>query len=143
MSAFGGKADMMPSGSPTVANALSDGVRDTVDLADRDKAKAFREGSMRNWLVGLIVLLCTPAFPQQQPPVIAFDSVPDPLKLPDNLYLGEVSGIAVNSNGHIFVLSRSNTTGPAYAAAAAQLLNSMPMAISCVRSVATSMPGRS
>src|SRR5215471_13315336 len=77
---------------------------------------------MRNWLIGLIVLLCTPAFAQQQPPVIAFDSMPDPLKLPDNLYLGEVSGIAVNSNGHIFVLSRGNTSGPAYAAAAAQLL---------------------
>jgi len=43
----------------------------------------------------LTVLFCTPAFAQQQqPPVIAFDSVPDPLKLPDNLYLGEVSGIA-------------------------------------------------
>ena len=89
---------------------------------------------MRIWLVGLIVLLCTPAFSQQQPPVIVFDSVPDPLKLPDNLYLGEVSGIAVNSNDHIFVLSRGNTTGPAYAAAAAQLLDLMPMAITCVRS---------
>ena len=54
-------------------------------------------------------------------PVIRFDSVPDPLKLPADLYLGEVSGIAVNSKGHIFVLSRGNTTGPAYAAAAAQL----------------------
>src|SRR5215831_2045025 len=78
---------------------------------------------MRHWLVGLILLFCSPALAQQQqPPVIAFDSVPDPLKLPDNLYLGEVSGIAVNSAGHIFVLSRGNTSGPAYAAAAAQLL---------------------
>lgn len=77
---------------------------------------------MRIWLVGLIMLLCTPAFSQQQPPVVVFDSVPDPLKLPDNLYFGEVSGIAVNSNGHVFVLSRGNTTGPAYAAAAAQVL---------------------
>jgi hypothetical protein len=33
-----------------------------------------------------------------------------------------VSGIAVNSNGHVFVLSRGKSTGPAYAAAAAQLL---------------------
>src|SRR6516164_4101021 len=73
---------------------------------------------MRIWLVGLIMLLCTPAFSQQQPPVVVFDSVPDTLKLPDNLYFGEVSGIAVNSNGHVFVLSRGNTTGPAYAAAA-------------------------
>ena len=79
-------------------------------------------GSMRIWLVGLIMLLCTPAFSQQQPPVVVCDSVPDPSKLPDNLYFGEVSGIAVNSNGHVFVLSRGNTTGPAYAAAAAQVL---------------------
>ena len=78
---------------------------------------------MRIWLIGLLVLLWSPAFAQQQtPPVIAFDSVPDPLKLPPNLYLGEVSGIAVNSKGHIFVLTRGNSTGPAYAAAAAQLL---------------------
>src|SRR5271170_5286189 len=78
---------------------------------------------MRCWLVGLFVLFCSPVFAQQQtPPVIYFDSVPNPLKLPDNLYLGEVSGIAVNSKGHVFILSRGNTTGPAYAAAAAQLL---------------------
>ncbi len=78
---------------------------------------------MRVWLIGFFLLLYAPAFAQQQnPPTITFDSVPDPLKLPDNLYLGEVSGIAVNSKGHIFVLSRGNTTGPAYAPAAAQLL---------------------
>src|SRR5580704_12299762 len=82
---------------------------------------------MRVWLAGLFVLLCSPAFAQQQtPPVIRFDSVPDPLKLPDNLYLGEVSGIAVNSKEHVFVLTRGNTTGPAYAAAAAQLLEFGP-----------------
>jgi streptogramin lyase len=82
---------------------------------------------MRTWLVGLFALLWSPVFAQQQtPPIIAFDSIPDPLKLPANLYLGEVSGIAVNSQGHIFVLTRSNTTGPAYAAAAAQLLEFGP-----------------
>ena len=57
---------------------------------------------------------------------IAFDSVPNPLKLPANMYFGEVSGVAVNSKGHVFVLSRGNTTGPAYAAAAAQLLEFDP-----------------
>ena len=78
---------------------------------------------MRGLLAGLLILLCSPALAQQQtPPVIAFDSVPNPLKLPENMYLGEVSGIAVNSKGHVFVLSRGNTTGPAYAAAATQLL---------------------
>ena len=35
--------------------------------------------------------------------------MPDPLKLPADLYLGEVGGIAVNSKGHIFVLSRGNS----------------------------------
>jgi len=55
-------------------------------------------------------------------PTIGYDSVPDLLRLPDNLYLGEVSGVAVNSRGHVFVLSRGSTTGPAYGAAAAQLL---------------------
>jgi DNA-binding beta-propeller fold protein YncE len=55
-------------------------------------------------------------------PEIQFESVPDPLKLPADLYLGEVAGVAVNSKGHVFVLSRGNTTGPAYGAAAAQLL---------------------
>ncbi|HKV28358.1 MAG TPA: peptidyl-alpha-hydroxyglycine alpha-amidating lyase family protein [Candidatus Acidoferrales bacterium] len=55
-------------------------------------------------------------------PEIPYRSVPDFLKLPPNLYLGEVSGVAVNSKGHVFVFSRGNTTGPAYGAAAAQLL---------------------
>src|SRR5277367_2649240 len=55
-------------------------------------------------------------------PEIKFKSVPDFIKLPPDMYLGEVSGVAVNSKGHVFVLSRGNTTGPAYAASAAQLL---------------------
>ena len=49
-------------------------------------------------------------------------SVPDLLRLPADLYLGEAAGVAVNSKGHIFVLSRGNSTRPAYGAAAAQLL---------------------
>ncbi|MGC2786827.1 MAG: peptidyl-alpha-hydroxyglycine alpha-amidating lyase family protein [Roseiarcus sp.] len=55
-------------------------------------------------------------------PAIPYESVPDLLHLPPDLYLGEVSGVAVNSKGHIFVLHRGDSTGPAYAAAAAQLL---------------------
>src|SRR3974377_1505068 len=82
---------------------------------------------MRIGLCALFVLLCPWVSAQQQTPsVIRFDSVPDPLTLPDNLYFGEVSGIAVNSKGHVFVLSRGNTSGPAYAAAAAQLLEFGP-----------------
>ncbi len=58
----------------------------------------------------------------QQPPEIRYTSVPDFLKLPADVYLGEVAGVSVNSKGHIFVFSRGNTTGPAYAASGAQLL---------------------
>src|SRR5580693_1818615 len=58
----------------------------------------------------------------QQPPEIRYTSVPDLLKLPPDIYLGEVAGVAVNSKGHVFVLSRGNSTGPAYGASGAQLL---------------------
>jgi DNA-binding beta-propeller fold protein YncE len=54
-------------------------------------------------------------------PVLAFDSV-DFLKPPDDMHLGEVAGVAVNAQGHVFVFQRGNTSGPAYGAAAAQLL---------------------
>src|SRR5246127_784250 len=41
---------------------------------------------------------------------IPFDSAPNFLKLPDNLYLGEGIGVATNSKGHIFVYTRSQRT---------------------------------
>src|SRR5215469_6588983 len=53
---------------------------------------------------------------------IKFDSVPDFFKFPTDLHLGEASGVAVKSKKHIFVFSRGNTTGPAYGATAAQIL---------------------
>src|SRR6185437_3160337 len=63
---------------------------------------------------------------QNSVPEISYRSVPNFLKLPANLYLGEVAGVAVNSKGHVFVFSRSSTTGPAFGAAAAQLLEFGP-----------------
>src|SRR5579862_6021486 len=77
---------------------------------------------MKRWLFVLPLLIGSQAFAQQAVPTINFDSVSNPLKLPTNMYFGEVSGVAVNSKGHVFALSRGNTTGPAYAAAATQLL---------------------
>jgi len=59
-------------------------------------------------------------------PEIPFDSAHDFLKTPPDLYLGEASGVAVNSKKHIFVFSRGNTTGPAYGATAAQILEFGP-----------------
>ena len=50
-----------------------------------------------------------------QVPEIAFDSTPNLLKLPAGQNLGEVPGVATNSKGHIFVLTRNGdmyaTTG--------------------------------
>jgi hypothetical protein len=79
---------------------------------------------MKRLLFGLM-LLASPALAQDSVPQIPFNGSA-PLKLPKDLYLGEVTGVAVNSKGHVFVLSRGNTTGPAYAAAAAQLLEFAP-----------------
>ena len=61
-----------------------------------------------------------------QVPELPFDSNVNLLKLPADLHLGEASGVAVNSKKHIFVFSRGNTTGPAYAATASQLLEFGP-----------------
>ena len=43
-------------------------------------------------------------------PEIPFDSAPNFLKLPPNLYLGEGIGVATNSKGNIFVYTRSQET---------------------------------
>ena len=77
--------------------------------------------------IGAIVLATVTAHAQPAAvPEIKFDANADFLKLPDNLYIGEASGVAVNAAGHVFVFSRGTTTGPAYAAAAAQLLEFAP-----------------
>jgi hypothetical protein len=77
---------------------------------------------MKRRIVALLVLIAPAALAQQAVPVIPFDSPPEPLKLPADMHFGELTGVAVNSQGHVFALSRGNTSGPAYAAAATQLL---------------------
>src|SRR3954467_4804662 len=90
-----------------------------------------RRTEMTRWVIAFL-LLAWPAIAQQQQqqqqevPQISFDSPPNVLQLPKDLYLGEVAGVAVNSKGHIFVFHRGNSNGPAYAAAAAQLLEFGP-----------------
>ena len=70
----------------------------------------------------LLVVVAASSVLAQSVPQLPFQSVPDPLTLPDDVHFGEVAGVAVNSKGHIFVFSRGNSTGPAYMATAAQLL---------------------
>src|SRR6266403_492123 len=83
---------------------------------------------MKRFVLALAFFMAAPLalLGQQTAPEIPFESVPNLLKLPKDLYLGEASGVAVNSKGHIFVYSRGNSTGPAYAATAAQLLEFGP-----------------
>jgi sugar lactone lactonase YvrE len=46
----------------------------------------------------------------QNVPEIPFDTVPNLIKLPPGLYLGESMGVATNSKGHLFVYTRSANT---------------------------------
>jgi len=55
-----------------------------------------------------ISLLCSAQ--EKTVPEISYESVPNLLKLPNDLYLGEAAGVAVNSKGHIFVYTRSAQT---------------------------------
>jgi len=61
---------------------------------------------------------------QQTPaPQLHFESDPDYLKLPADMPLGEVLGIAVNSKGHIVLVNHPGSYGgPLYGAASTQLL---------------------
>jgi hypothetical protein len=78
---------------------------------------------MKRIVLALLILLAVPAAAQSPVPEIPFESVPDFFKLPNGMNFGEVSGVAVNSKGNVFVFTRSNSAnGPAYAPAAAQLL---------------------
>jgi MoxR-like ATPase len=78
---------------------------------------------MKTMLFSLALLAAVPALAQQNIPDIPFDSTADFLKLPGGMNFGEVPGVAVNSKGHVFVFTRSNSAGgPAYAPTAAQLL---------------------
>lgn len=58
---------------------------------------------------------------EPNPPRIKFKAE-NPIQLPQDIYLGEVPAVATNSKGHIFIYSRGNSVGPAYASTAAQLL---------------------
>src|SRR5206468_4495065 len=82
---------------------------------------------LKTWLLASCVLVAAPAIAQPTAPEISFNSVLDYPKLPPGMNFGEVPGVAVNSKGHVYVFTRSNSAGgPAYAPAAAQLLEFGP-----------------
>jgi hypothetical protein len=51
-----------------------------------------------------------PAKAKATTPEIPFESVPNFFKLPPGLYMGEGTGVATNSKGHVFVFTRSGET---------------------------------
>jgi DNA-binding beta-propeller fold protein YncE len=75
--------------------------------------------------IALFALSIVPAF--AQPVEIPFDSPAFPLK--GGPTIGEASGVAVDSKHNIYVFSRGNSTGPAYGATAAQLLEYSPTGV--------------
>src|SRR6266404_2093414 len=82
---------------------------------------------MKHYLLTLFMLVAASLAAQQNVPEIPFDSVPDFFKLPQGMNFGEVPCVAVDSRGHVYVFTRSNTaTGPAFAPAAAQLFEFGP-----------------
>ena len=77
---------------------------------------------MKRIMAALLVLLgAAPSFAQV--PEIPFDGNVNFLKLPADMNVGEVSGVAVNSKGDVAIFTRSNSAGgPAYGATASQVL---------------------
>jgi len=59
------------------------------------------------WLVAVACCASIPLAAQTAPPVMNFDSAANVLTLPEDVYLGEVGGVATNSRGDIFVYTRT------------------------------------
>src|SRR5689334_21011405 len=93
--------------SPSGLIGFAEGI---IPLFGYDELKlAKRRITMKSLWFVFFVLLTESAFAQQSAPEIAFDSVPDFPKLPPGVNFGEVPGVAVNSKGHVFVFTRSNS----------------------------------
>ena len=65
-----------------------------------------------------------PAVDNSRAPILQFESVPDPLKLPAGMNFGEVLSVAVNSKGTVVVLNHPGTatSGPLFGNATTNLL---------------------
>src|SRR6202171_2426171 len=63
--------------------------------------------NLKQALLAAALIAGAPLYAQKDAPEIKFDSVPNALKLPAGVYLGEVAGVATNSRGNIFVYTRT------------------------------------
>jgi len=132
-------SELLPVPGITLTGPMPEGVQRATIFAAGTAAKAPSPAGAKALIAFLTSPAAVPAIrksgmepplaaaPAKTAPEIQFDSVPDFLKLPAGLNFGEVSGVAVNSKGNVFVFTRSNSAGgPAYAPAAAQLLEFGP-----------------
>ena len=64
---------------------------------------------MKRFLPLLFAATCLAALPaaSQDVPEIQFDSTPNALTTPDDIYLGEVGGVATDSKGNVYVYTRT------------------------------------
>src|SRR5262245_65895945 len=62
---------------------------------------------MKRSITLFIAVILLAAYANAQAPEITFDSAANLLNLPDDIYLGEVGGVATNSKGDIFVYTRT------------------------------------
>jgi hypothetical protein len=64
---------------------------------------------MKRFLPLLLAATCLAAIPaaSQDVPEIPFDSAPNALTTPDDIYLGEVGGVATDSKGNVYVYTRT------------------------------------
>lgn len=74
----------------------------------------------------LVLLAVLSATANAQVTEIKYDANPDVLKLPANMYFGEVTGLAVGPNKHFFVYSRTGQRSTVHGATAAQLWEFAP-----------------
>jgi DNA-binding beta-propeller fold protein YncE len=77
--------------------------------------------------VGLALSLVAFTLRAQQPvPEIRFEGSTDFLKLPANVYFGEVAGVAIDARRHLYVFSRTGTRSTVHGQSSAQLFEFGP-----------------
>src|SRR6185436_15465882 len=127
-------SELMPVPGITLTGPLPDGVQRVTVFSAGIAAKTPSPAAAKQ-LVDYLVSPAAAAFVRKSgmeplaaaAAALTAKNVADFLKLPAGMNFGEVSGVAVNSKGHVFVFTRSNSAGgPAYAPTAAQLLEFGP-----------------
>ena len=73
-----------------------------------------------------LLLLPVAVGAQEAPPEIPFEASVDFFKLPANMYLGEVAGVAIDARKHLYVFSRTGARSTVHGATASQLFEFGP-----------------